>query len=256
MKATAKRAVKRAMRDRVYTIRRGVAKGLRRQGGLDFLSERIRPPSREQAFLASLELEGQTVYDIGAFEGVLTMFFARAVGPDGTVIVFEPNPRNVERIRRNVSLNAFGNVAVRGAAVGAARGTARLSFPEDDTGRGSLVWAPKARDPSVVRELDVDVVAIDEEAGSIPPPDFVKIDVEGSELDVLQGMRQTLERCRPRLLIEVHGRGEEAKLRNVSSLLGILEPWYSVRHVESGEPIDHRNPERAILGHLYCERRT
>src|SRR5688572_5752212 len=75
----------------VYTVRSGVAKGLKRRGGFGFIPRDI---SREEAFLAAMDFRGKTVFDIGAYEGIYTLFFARAVGAKGRVVTFEPNPVN------------------------------------------------------------------------------------------------------------------------------------------------------------------
>src|ERR1700682_6385710 len=91
-----------------YTIRHGLATGMRRKGGLGFLPVALRETAEER-FLSSLNLAGKTVYDIGGFEGVLTLFFARKAN---SVITFEPNPRNYQRCADNVRLNALTNVRV------------------------------------------------------------------------------------------------------------------------------------------------
>ena len=71
--------------DRVYVVRHGLAKGLKRRGGLGFVPQMGRL-SLEETFLEGLDLAGQTVYDIGGYEGVFTLFFARRVGPSGRVV--------------------------------------------------------------------------------------------------------------------------------------------------------------------------
>src|SRR5262245_19256770 len=92
---------------KTYRIRHGLARGLLRRGGYGFLARGEVPLSGEEAFLEGLNLRGLTIYDIGGFEGLYTLFFARAVGPTGRVICFEPIPASRQRILANVRANAF-----------------------------------------------------------------------------------------------------------------------------------------------------
>jgi len=77
--------------------------------------------TEEEKFLANIDLKGQTVFDVGAFTGLFTMFFARAVGKNGKVVAFEPNPSLCNKIKENSLLNNFGNVEVKQVAIGRER---------------------------------------------------------------------------------------------------------------------------------------
>lgn len=149
--------------------------------------------SHEKAALArflGLLRPGQTVVDVGANVGLYTLAAARAVGPGGRVVAFEPEPRNCARLQRNVEANGHANVTVVQAAVGEASGRARL-YLGGDSGVHSLL-AERAGGPAV----EVEVVALDEyceREGLVP--DVVKVDAEGAELAVLRGLRRTLRRA-------------------------------------------------------------
>lgn len=241
---------------RVYTVRHGLARGLRRRGGLGFVPQ-LGGLSPEEAFLEGLSLEGDTVFDVGGYEGIFTLFFARRVGPAGAVVTFEPNPRNYQRIVENIRLNGFANAQVRQVALGSAPGRASLVFPNDETARGSLEHhiADTIRQEKHVNAIEVDVDTLDHQVAlGVPEPDFVKLDVEGLERDVLEGMRGLLARRHPRLYIEVHGADAARKLENVTSVVEFLwQAGYKVRHVESGTDISAPGQiPLAIEGHLYC----
>src|SRR6266852_6696925 len=108
----------------VYTMRHGLAAGMRRKGGLGFLPFNANRTA-ESEFLASLLREGKTVYDVGGFEGVLTLFFARSAA---AVITNEPNPRNYRRCVDNVRLNGLTNVRVFNRGLSDRKGSLELVF--------------------------------------------------------------------------------------------------------------------------------
>src|SRR3990172_8560806 len=86
------------LKNHVYTVRYGIAKGLKVRGGFGFLPSVVINTSLEEEFLMGLDLRGHTVYDIGGYWGAFTIFFAKAVGRTGRVVTFEPNPQNFNRI--------------------------------------------------------------------------------------------------------------------------------------------------------------
>ena len=116
-----------------YTSRRGLAKGLKRKGGLGFIPG-ASVLSKEDAFLHNLDLQGKTIYDIGAFEGIFTLFFARSVGDRGNVVTFEANPINYKTILDNLKLNQFEQVNVINIALGNEPGKLNLVFRTSEAG--------------------------------------------------------------------------------------------------------------------------
>jgi FkbM family methyltransferase len=239
----------------VYTVRNGLARGLKRRGGLGFLPRFSH--SVEESFIQKLDFTGQTVYDVGGYEGIFTLFFCRRIGPSGRLITYEPNPRNVDRIRENVRLNGFANVEVRPLALGATPGHATLVFPSDETARGSLQpdIQSSLQMEKHVGAVEVEIDTIDRQiALGAPEPDFVKIDVEGFERDVLEGMSTLLAWKRPQLYIEIHGADVPRKIENARSVIEFVwRAGYGVYHVESGTTVE--TPAQIALareGHIYC----
>ncbi|WP_169239798.1 FkbM family methyltransferase [Candidatus Roseilinea sp. NK_OTU-006] len=180
-----------------YTARSGLARGLRRRGGLGFLPGR--PLTPEERWLAAQDWRGQVIYDVGAWEGVFTLFFARAVGEAGRVIACEPNPLTVARLRENVALNGFDHVHLLTLALGECDGRAGLAVPKGVAAMGHLVAEGASPVGVAVRRLDSLLAEL-----RLPDPDFIKLDVEGGELSVVRGGEGVLRRVRPRLLVEVH----------------------------------------------------
>ena len=134
---------------------------------------------------------GMTVVDIGAHLGYFTLQAARRVGPQGRVFAFEPNPDTLPFLRANVDANGVADrVTIVDRALAARTGTATLFVaPSGDT------TSLHPGEPDVT-ERTVELVAADDVlAGAVP--DVVKLDVEGGEVEVLQGMGSTLSRVGP-----------------------------------------------------------
>lgn len=240
----------------VYTVQYGIAKGLKRKGGLGFI--RFIKETEEVKFLKGLDLCGKTIYDIGGYEGVVTIYFASATGENGRVITFEPNPGNYSKILENVNLNMFTNVDVRQVALGKKSGEATLAFQPSGFSSGSIQddiqkqILQKKRSETV--QVQIDTLDNQININNLPEPDFVKIDVEGLEMDVLLGMTDTIKNYKPKLFIEIHGVDIQKKIDNVKRVVKFLTTnEYSIYHVESNKSnITISNAEIAKEGHLFC----
>lgn len=132
---------------------------------------------------------GSTVVDVGANVGMYTLHGAAAVGLEGAVHAFEPTPDIADLLTDNVQLNGFresGVVTVHRSAVADEPGEAALAVYADNNGHNTLY--PKAEGDHTVA---VAVTTLDEALDGARV-DVVKIDVEGAELRVLQGMSRVL----------------------------------------------------------------
>jgi FkbM family methyltransferase len=239
-----------------YTIRHGLARGLKRRGGLGFLVFSAPPLTREERFLTSLDLTGHTVYDVGGYQGLYTLYFARAVGPAGRVICFEPIPANQRAIEANVALNGFQHVELRPVALGATVGQATLLVPNGFTGAASGDAATKSAYVASrsTRSVITAVSTVDEQARSLPPPTLLKIDVEGMEEDVLAGAAHTLSTVRPALFIEVHATSQSARHQRIARLLSLLHGYgYQCQQAETQRTLHAPSDVEHGLGtHLYA----
>ncbi len=159
---------------------------------------------RERRFTERFLREKMTVLDIGAHHGFYTMLAAKKVGKEGRVIAFEPSPRECARLATHLRLNRCTNVQVESCALGSSPGEAQLYVVEGvETGCNSL-RLPNVAEPT--RRLRVDVATLDQrlEQHRVKSVDFIKLDAEGAELDVLKGGARLFERRpRPVLLCEV-----------------------------------------------------
>ena len=185
-------------------IRHGIGKGLRFRatGGYPgYLLGTSEP--EEQALLAKLLFKGGVFYDIGANIGFYSTLAARIVGPEGRVFAFEPFPVSANSCRHNATLNHFNHVEVVEAAVGREAGTVSLEMGDSS----AMHRVSDAKTGHLVSMIAIDQWRTNT-SSRIPPPDLVLIDVEGAELQVLEGMLDTIRESLPAMMIEVHWLGE------------------------------------------------
>jgi FkbM family methyltransferase len=149
---------------------------------------------------------GGTVVDAGANWGYFTLIAAAACGSHGRVFALEPDPRHLDALRRNVSLNGFTHVRTLGAAAAAVDGTVTLvGYADGDANRGVSRMATPSDTVPAVRRFDVPATTIDAITEGMTEVNLVKIDVEGAEDLVLQGMQAGLACRRYRaILLELH----------------------------------------------------
>ena len=142
-----------------------------------------------------------TVLDIGAQSGYFSLLLSKLVGPRGKVIAFEPLPANFRILEENVRLNSVRNVTIREEAVAERSGDTRFEFPRHEpTLIAGPLLAGDSQDVLTVRGVSLDDVFF----ANAVPVQFIKMDVEGAETEVLSGARQLLELAHPDMLIELH----------------------------------------------------
>jgi len=193
---SARKILKWALKGITVTVPRGPLKGKRWH-----LTTRSRfwqgryEPHQTRLFVETVK-PGEVVYDVGAHVGYYSVLASTLVGASGHVLAFEPVPANLYYLRRHLQINGCQNVTVIEACVAEAEGVSH--FQTRGTGRGHISQDGK---------LTVRTVSLDElvQAGKIPAPDCIKIDVEGAEYSVLQGARALIARTHPTIFLSLHG---------------------------------------------------
>jgi FkbM family methyltransferase len=144
---------------------------------------------------------GSIAFDVGANIGMMTMLYAKLVGPSGRVHSFEPNPAVMHSLAAAVARAKYENVQLNEAALSAATGTFTLKAPMGNLGSASLIR--EMSDQSNYLEYSVQVGTLDDYVWkqSVRSIDLIKIDVEGAELDVLLGAKRTLAEIRPQAIL-------------------------------------------------------
>ncbi len=190
--------------EQVVTVVAGPAEGLRiglRHASADYRSGANELPVQQA--VADLLEPGATFFDIGSNVGFFAVLAARRVGPSGRVHAFEPVPAIADDIVANAERNGLKNVTVHTVAVSDSDdGTATLMLAAHP---GGATLSEDDVPDDLTGRIEVPVVTIDRlvENGTCPPPDVVKIDVEGVEMQVLAGMAHVLAEHRPTLVCEL-----------------------------------------------------
>jgi len=136
--------------------------------------------------------EGDIVIDIGAHVGYYTLLMAQLVGENGKVYSFEPDPVNFQLLKKSVEINGFENVVLIQKAVSNITDKVKLFLGDDDSAI-NRIYDAKLGDAK--ESIDVDSVTIDEyfkENDELI--NFIKLDSEGSEVKIINGMKQFLSR--------------------------------------------------------------
>lgn len=151
-------------------------------------------------FVLSIIKPGMTVLDIGADIGYYTLLFAKLVGCEGRVFSFEPVLKAKQYLESNIQLNAFENIRVLDFALFDKAGLACLEQPFFKS-KLNLSKGHCQKNDIMVEMKVLDEWHAQERIGHL---DFIKIDVEGAEFNVLYGMKNVLRSYHPGILVEVH----------------------------------------------------
>src|SRR5882762_5614149 len=214
--------------------------------GPGLLDERLLNGGFETAEIKFVERylkPGMVVMDIGAHHGLYSLLAAKCVGGSGRVCSFEPSPRERKYLKRNLIINHCRNVTVESIALGSGAGRTELFVVEGDKDCCNSLRPPSEQVRS--QKVPVEIQALDEYLKNerIDKVDFIKLDVEGGELEVLRGAGQLLRSPdRPVILAEVEDirtaawgyRAEEV----IRYLDGLGFRWYGLTEIGGLMPLD------------------
>jgi len=164
-------------------------------------------PDVQNAILAKVG-PGAVVYDIGAHLGTMALGTALLVGDLGLVVAFDGDPENVARLQEHCARNGLENrLRVVHAAVWSRTSIDGIGFRRGATARSQGGVQADGNRPVLGsgEVINVTAVSLDDFIGAeVPPPQLVKIDVEGGEYEVLRGGKKLFAKQRPLVIAEVH----------------------------------------------------
>jgi FkbM family methyltransferase len=208
--------------------------------------------NREQMTMtqfAKLIKSGSTVIEVGGHIGYISLYYSQLVGEKGHVIVFEPGPNNLPYLMHNTSKKA--NIRIIEKAVSDTDGKL-LFYVEELTGQNNTLIKNFERFKQNLANANIDATykTINVEASKldtilpqlVEKVDFIKIDVEGAELQVLMGAKQIIEVYKPIIMVESNDTGEQ------------LFEYFSHRNYQIFSPTAHQiiNGQEMQDGNFFC----
>jgi FkbM family methyltransferase len=188
-------------------------------------------------FIKSTIKSGQTVLDIGGHIGLYAVAFGKLVGPSGKVFSFEPTPITNNILRKTVALNGLeSTVTVQNEAISKEEGeTVFFISNQNADNSNSLV---KYETPKSVHGVKVPLLSIDKFAEKLNRKiDFIKIDVEGVELDAVIGAKETLLRDHPLCILALHPYQIKSKGDSLEQIWDVVT-GYNYELLYNGKKID------------------
>jgi FkbM family methyltransferase len=197
---------------------------------------------------------GWTVWDCGIYLGYYTNLLAKLVGPTGRVVAFEPDLRNIERTKYNLALNELGNVQFMNVAIGVGECDIDFIISNDTNSHIDGAYIGKDYEDYATRErrddsIRVRCMSLDEaySSSAIPPPNLIKIDIEGAEVSALPHAYRIAHELKPLIVLELHNPECDAAAWNFAQDVG-----YRLRSIDTGEDI---NRKEDVHGALLCYHR-
>jgi FkbM family methyltransferase len=196
--------------------------------------------SPEIRVLRALLSEGDHVIDVGANVGSIALQFARMVGPTGSVIAIEPQPRLARAMQMSKAANGLSQMHIIEAAAAETSGTASFKLSRDSSGTASFF---RHGTPLRVATITIDDMLLGHSVSAIQ---LIKMDIEGSELCALKGASATLRRFQPFTSFEVNPDAAASAGHSVDDLLSLLsdagyQAFYRIDELASGRVVPVRS---------------
>jgi len=188
---------------------------------------------QEHKKLAKLVSPGSTVVDVGANMGFMALIFSRLTGKNGKVISLEPSHTTYKKLKKNLEENRLFNVISKNIGCASNAMVAELRKLSGSSGHSSLA-VPADKAPNCKAEK-VSVDTLDNILKPYGKVDFLKIDTEGFECEVLEGAKKILKESRPIIYIELSAQYKKSSERSIEILkeagyIFLSEPKFSGNH--------------------------
>lgn len=201
--------------------------------------------------LFDLVKEGMVIFDIGTNIGHVLLTFA-SKNKTGKIYGFEPLPNIYERAKKNVSLNNFNNIILSNVAVADSSEDLVVQLSHSHHS-GSSRLAKKENNQTAT--TNIKAITLDEfvHKNNIQQIDFMKIDVEGFEKNVLYGGKQTLQKFKPIMFIEVNDKAQQAQAFSGKLLIELLESLHYQVFTTDGKLINKETADYTTHFDIICK---
>ncbi|RZD43510.1 MAG: hypothetical protein CXT78_08075 [Thaumarchaeota archaeon] len=148
--------------------------------------------------------KNDVIIDVGAHIGTYSIPIATQIGESGKILAFEPNPKNAMVLRKNIELNKLNNIIVFENAASSKNQVVKLTLSNDPM----LSMITSSEDEKIVK---IECIPLDSliKKLELKKVDWLKIDAEGSEISILEGSIEILEKFHPKIIIEVRKENEK-----------------------------------------------
>lgn len=145
---------------------------------------------------------GDVAFDLGAYRGDTVAFLEKYVGPEGKIFAFEPDDHNIKYLLRNNEINGFSNVHL--VRKGCYHQNCRCVLTDNDQGGSALFVLKDGADTDKTQTIDMVTIDHFMNDQKLDRVDFIKADIEGCEVEMLQGARETFANYHPRFAIALY----------------------------------------------------
>lgn len=215
----------------------------------------------ETSFYENQIKNGDIVIDIGANIGIFTLLFAKLVGSNGHVYAFEADPTNFEILKKNIEINSYQNTTLENKAIFHKNEKINLFLSPSNPGDHRIYDSNDGRKSIQINSIILDDYILQKKVDV----DFVKIDVQGSELSVIQGMKKLLEPNNIKIMMEFEPILLEKFGTKPLDLLDILESYgfhffdineieQKIKHISISELISKYNTKNGNRTNLFLEK--
>jgi FkbM family methyltransferase len=207
-------------------VKYGLITGKRIYGNL-YLNVRLDTLSDEEIFYKYLNLEDKVVVELGANLGVYTIYFSTATGKGGKVYSFEPNPIIFNLLEKNIKINNCDNVKLFNFGVGESDNKLIFISKQFVFETGSFdksIQEKLKKDKFGYKTWDINVKKLDtvKDSDIKEKVDFMKIDIEGMEMEALIGAKNLIQNDSPDIYMEIHGKDNEIKIEKLKIIADYL----------------------------------
>lgn len=179
--------------------------------------------SAEIAVLKEYLSTGDTFIDIGANHGSFSIVASKLVGNNGQIIAIEPQPELASAIDQSLRSNDYAPFIIFKVACSDRNGKEIFYVPKSTSGSAGLFKKFSATSPA--NKLEVELIKFDELVNKIKFKGkvFIKLDIEGSEVNFLKGAKSTLDKYKPNIMIEINPYAMKAAKTNIIDFILLLE---------------------------------